>query len=390
MSVLPILPGAICVGAICDPALSASVSFSCPTLSVSVPSFTQRYLRLCSHPARRYLRRCHPLPGAICVGVLFLPDTICVGVVLFPALSASVLSFCPALSASVPSFTRRCLRRCPFPARHYLCRCCPFPGAICVVFSSCPALSASVPPSCPALSASVPYFYPALVAPTLSFHLALPASVPSPYPTVSVSVSSFTQCYLCWFLLLPSALRVGTFILPGALGIGASPSYHVYRRSASAPSFITALCITSLINTFYSALLLPVPRHHFINPSTLCVDVFIIASCILALAVSRPSLLSYHTALSVPVHSCILVPTGQVLIIISFIWALSIPLRCALYFDPCSTSSSFYSSPNLLLGVLFECVYEFAHSGSIYTVVIGVRLTTCHLTRCSVSLSTLQ
>jgi hypothetical protein len=236
------------------------------------------------HPARRYLRRCHPLPGAICVGVLFLPGTICVGVVLYPALSASVLSFCPALPASVPSFTRRYLRRCPFPAGHYLCRCDPLLGAICVVFSSCPALSASVP-----------YFYPVLAAPTLSFHLALPASVLSPYPTVSVSVSSFTQCYLCWFLLLPSALRVGTSILPGALGIGASPSYHVYRRSASAPSFITALCITSFINTFYSALLLPVPRHHFINPSTLCVDVFIIASCILV-AVSRPSLLSYHTS----------------------------------------------------------------------------------------------
>jgi hypothetical protein len=253
MSVLPILPGAICVGAIRDPALSVSVSFSCPTLSVSVTSFTQRYLRLlsscpalsasvpsftrrnlrrCPFPAGHYLCRYCPLPSAICVCALILPGAIGVGAILYPALSASV----------------------SFPARHYLCRCCSLPGAICVVFLSCPALSAPVPPSCPALSASVPYFYPALAAPTLSFHLALPASVPSPYPTVSVSVSSFTQCYLCWFLLLPSALRVGTFILPGALGIGASPSYHVYRRSASAPSFITALCITSLINTFYSAL----------------------------------------------------------------------------------------------------------------------------------------
>jgi hypothetical protein len=245
-------------------------------------------------------------------------------VILYPALSASVFSSCPALSASVPSFTRRYPRRCPFPTRHYLCRCYSLPGAICVGILILPGAICVGAPILPGAVCVGALIY--LAAPTLSFYLASPASAPSLYPTVSVSVSSFTQCYLCWFLLLPSTLRVGAFILPGALGIGASPSHHVYRRSASAPSCITALCITSLINKSYSALVLSVPRHHFINPSTLSVDVFIISSYILALAVSGPSSWSYHTlqrSLRL-FSSCIPMLSGQVSIVISCIHPITL------------------------------------------------------------------
>jgi hypothetical protein len=162
-----------------------------------------------------------------------------------------MFSSCPALSASVPSFIRRYSRWCPFPTRHYLCRCYSLPGAICVGILILPGaicVGVSILPGAVCVDVLL---YPALAAPTLSFYLASPASAPSLYPTVSVSVPSFTQRYLCWFLLLPSTLRVGAFIFPGALGIGASPSHHVYRRSASAPSCTTAFCMSPLINNSY-------------------------------------------------------------------------------------------------------------------------------------------